>query len=91
MKKNLTFGTMYCVAQGTINGAQIEKDDFVNQYDHDPGSAEEYCCGDMRADIIPPIDVKGILKKYNITVEEYMEIAKELSDGLSFGRCCWCQ
>ena len=37
-----------------INHKRLDEEDFVNKYDHNPGIAEEYGCGDMREDVKEP-------------------------------------
>lgn len=71
-----------------INDIDAEEEDFVNKYDHSPGTAEDYACGDMRADIKMPTN--DILEKYKINLTEYNEIASKVADEVSFGCCGWC-
>jgi len=71
-----------------INGREAEEGDFVNKYDHSPETAEDYGCGDMKADIIPPTE--EILTKYGISEGEYHEIAAKVAEKVSFGECGWC-
>ena len=72
-----------------INGIQADENDFVDKYDHSPETAEDYGCGDMRADIKPASS--KILEKYKIDVDEYEKIAKEVAEKVSFGYCHWCE
>ena len=72
----------------TINNIEARYEDFVDKYDHCPEEAEPYGCGCMSCDIKPTKE--EILKKYNITGEEYIQIAEELSEKLHFGCCGWC-
>jgi hypothetical protein len=88
MKKDLSFGKCYCYVSGTVNGIDIESEDFGSKYDHDREKAPMYGCGDMRFD--PSPSTPEVLNKYSITEQEYDEICQELAEGLSFGRCGWC-
>lgn len=71
-----------------INHKRIDEDDFVNKYDHDPGNAPEYGCGNMQADLKD--STPEVLAKYGIDGDEYKIIAFEISQALSFGSCGWC-
>lgn len=72
----------------TINGVELDYNDFGEKDDIEPDEAEEYGCGNMQ--FIPYEEVKQeTLKKYNITEEEYRKIQDKL-DCLSFGCCSWC-
>lgn len=71
-----------------VKRKEADYEDFVDKYDHYPEGAEEYCCGDMSCDIKNP--TQEVLDRYDITLDEYQEIAEKLSDELSFGRCGWC-
>lgn len=82
------FGALCHLSKFKINTIQADEDDFVDKYDHASKDAPEYGCGNMQADIIPP--TKEILTKYNITEAEYYEIAAQVSEKLSFGKCGWC-
>lgn len=84
----VVYGSLCELQTFIIDGQNADKEDFVNQYDHDMCNAEEYGCGNMQADVIPA--TQSILDKYGITLDEYNEIAYELSKVLSFGRCGWC-
>lgn len=89
MKKDLCFGTALCYVRGTINGVEIDEDDFGSHYDHDQENAEPYCCADMMFERISPTQM--VLDKYHITDSEYEQICAELYAGLSFGCCGWCE
>ena len=71
-----------------INSINADEDDFIDKYDHAPGIAEPYGCGDMRADVIEP--TKDVLNKYKINEKEFYKIANELAEKVSFGNCGWC-
>ena len=71
-----------------INGKDADQDDFVNNYDHDQENAEDYACGDMRAEVLEATD--SILGKYGITKEEFTTIAEDVAEKVSFGCCGWC-
>lgn len=83
------YGSLCATRTFTINGIVANKDDFGDQYDTDPYSAEAYSCGDMR--FIPFDEPKeGVLERYGITKEEFDTIKWALESSLSFGRCGWC-
>lgn len=89
MELELQFGSALChTPVFIINGISADKDDFGEKYDRSPEEAEPYGCGDMQFTAIPP--TVEVLKKYNINLDEYNEIAQKLCDGLSFGCCGWC-
>lgn len=72
----------------TINGKDADSNDFGEQYDEAIEDAEDYCCGNMV--FARKKDSEEVLKKYNITKDEYDTICDKLEDGLSFGCCGWC-
>jgi len=86
--KIVVFGALCSLSTFKINGINADEDEFVDKYDHSPHTADDYCCGDMQADIIPAS--KEVLKKYGITLSEYQNIAEEVSEKVSFGCCGWC-
>lgn len=89
MKLELEFGTYYCYPKTfIINDIDADEEDFGKKYDDSPETAPEYGCGNMRFHPYEPRE--EILKKYNITLNEYEQICDKLEDGLSFGRCGWC-
>ncbi len=71
-----------------INGIKAAEDDFVNNYDHSPETAEDSGCGNMKADVKPA--TSKILNKYGITLDEYNTIADDIAEKLSFGECGMC-
>lgn len=71
-----------------INGVPATYEDFGDKYDRNPEAGEKYGCGDMRFTVKEA--TSKILDKYNITEEEYHEIADLLTDKLSFGECSLC-
>ena len=74
----------------TINGRAAYSDDFGEGEDVAPWDADEYGCGNMQfTPFSEPHDAK-ILKMYGITEEQFVKIAGELAEVLSFGKCCWC-
>ena len=83
-----SYGSLCGIQCGAINNIDIDESDFVDKYDHSPETAEDYACGNMQADIILPTE--EVLKKYNITVDEYREVAEKISEEVSFGSCGWC-
>ncbi len=72
----------------TVNGITADEDDFVEKHDRSFDEAEEHACGDMQANVIK--STKEVLKKYQITEDEYQNIGEEVADLLSFGFCGWC-
>lgn len=73
----------------TVSGIEGNHRDFGEKFDHDPESAEEYGCGDMRFSPIPP--AADVLFKYGIDELEYWTIANSLAERLSFGSCGHCE
>ena len=72
----------------TINNITGDIYDFGSQYDESPEEAEDYCCGNMVFE--RKESTKNVLKKYNITEDEYRDICEKLESGLSFGSCGLC-
>lgn len=70
-----------------VNGVSGDYHDFGKQYDAAPNCAPDYGCGNMIFE--PKLPTRSVLDKYNITVDEYIEICRKL-DCLSFGYCAWC-
>jgi hypothetical protein len=90
MKLVLNFYGALCETKNfKINDIDADYEDFGDKYDHDSENAESYCCADMEFDSKPA--TQEILDKYHITVDEYNEICDKLEEGLSFGRCGWCE
>jgi hypothetical protein len=72
-----------------VNGRAAEKDDFGYSEDWDSYSAEPYGCGDMT--FVPyKVPPEGVLKKYEITEEEWGTVAESLKETLYVGQCGWC-
>ena len=84
-----TYGALCSLEIFTINGIDADYEDFGDKYDHSPETADAYCCGDMRFDPFDNVNWP-ILKKYNITEDEYFEICSKLENELSWGSCGWC-
>lgn len=82
------YGYLCATCVFSVNGIAANKDDFGSQYDNDKENAEDYGCGDMKFERREY--TQEVLDKYNITVDQYYEIASKLEEGLSFGRCGWC-
>lgn len=72
----------------TINGMDADEDDFIDRFDYDVDNAECGGCGDMRADVKEP--ETAVLEKYGISEAEYVIIATDVAEKLSFGACGWC-
>lgn len=89
MDLELSFGHSLCYTPTfKINGIDADSDDFGEQYDRSPETADDYCCGDMRFTSVPP--KPEVLEKYSINEAEYAIVASQLENGLSFGNCGWC-
>jgi len=89
MKLELEFGHNLCYTPVfKINDIEADYTDFGEKYDRDQGNAQDYGCGDMQFTRIEPRS--EVLKKYNISGQEYFEIVDKLEMGLSFGRCGEC-
>jgi len=71
-----------------INDIKANYEDFGEQYDRSPQTAEPYCCGDMRFTSKPA--TQSVLDKYKITPDEYVQICDMLTDKMSWGNCGWC-
>lgn len=71
-----------------INGIEADWDDFGDKFDANEENAEPYGCGDMT--FLAKAPSWEILKKYDISAEEYDGICKKLEEKLSFGCCGWC-
>ena len=86
---NVRFSTLCYGGRFIINGIVAKDEDFGEQYDRDPDSAEdEGGCGDMQFTAIPP--TSKVLTKYKITEQEYYEVCAALKEDLSFGLCNEC-
>lgn len=72
----------------TINGIAANYRDFGDVYDHNEGTKEPYGCENMQFE--PKLPTSDVLKHYNITVDEYNTICKELKKKLHVGKCSWC-
>jgi len=83
-----SYGALCSLEEFSINDIPADEEDFVDKYDHSPDTAEDYGCGDMKADVIPATE--EVRRKYSITEEEYLKIAEEVAEQVSFGNCGWC-
>ena len=81
------FSSLCSAAKFTINGVVAETNDFGDQGDQGY-DAEDYCCADMRFESKEP--TQEVLDKYGISKAEYIIVAGQLEEGLSFGSCGWC-
>ena len=72
----------------TINGQVAEQSDFGDVWDHDSENAEPYACNDMKFE--PKLPTSEVLNHYNITVDDYYTICRELESELHVGFCGWC-
>jgi len=87
------FNALCSTKEFYINGIMAESEDFGDKADmgtHPPDADEydRYGCIDMQ--FTPKPATQEVLDRYNITKEEYDEIACQLAEGLSFGNCGWC-
>jgi len=71
-----------------INSIPADYGDFGEKYDADPENACDYGCGNMQ--FFPQPATDEVLNKYNISIDEYNEVADVLCDKLSLGACSWC-
>jgi len=89
MKLSLVFYDYVCSTKiFTINGIIADYYDFGDKRDTGKDETLGYGCGNMV--FLPDPPTEGVLSKYSITKEEYMEICEKLEEGLSFGRCGLC-
>lgn len=89
MKHRLSVYSSLCTpATFEVNGVDADYDDFGDKWDRSPDDDESYGCGDMH--FTPTDPTPQVLAKYSITRAEYVKIADELEDKLSFGSCGWC-
>ena len=85
----IEFSKGFCsVDNFMINAIQAIPEDFGEQYDRAPESAEPYGCGKMKFTRID--STPEVLQKYNITDSEYESICDDLEIGLSSGNCVAC-
>ena len=74
----------------TINGVDATASDFGISEDLAPWDAGACSCGNHTfRPYEHPTD--EVLKKYNINKKQFTDIAYELADGLSFGKCSLCE
>lgn len=71
-----------------INGIEADYNDFGEKRDSLPVSPYSYMCENMH--FTPKPATQSVLNKYKIDVAEYADIASQLEEKLSFGRCGWC-
>ena len=93
MELKLEVYTALCIVRVfTINGIDADYEDFGTKGDRAPIVSDDpwdsYCCGNMRFE--EKRSTPEVLKKYNITQEEYHKVCDELGSKLSFGSCGWC-
>ncbi len=89
MKLKLEIFDSLCATElFVVNGINADSCDFGIQGDNGEDDEEDYGCGNMVFE--RKADTNEILKKYNITKEEYEKIAEKLERRLSFGCCGWC-
>lgn len=90
MNLNLSFQGSYCgVNEFVINGISADINDFGQKYDNGDIDRDDCGCSNMMFTRYPART--EILDKYEITIDEYSSICKNLEDGLSFGCCGLCE
>lgn len=82
-------GSMPCTGYCTYKKQPLDKDDFGYNEDIGYDFAEPYCCGDNQFIPIEPTD--EVLKKYNITLIEFLTIQDKMKKVFSVGSCGWCE
>ena len=72
-----------------IKGKKAYEEDFGHGHDVSPEEAEPYGCGcwRFRADLKKAPEA---MKKYGLTLEEFIEVCDMLEDALYVGECGWC-
>nr|DAQ28021.1 MAG TPA: Golgin subfamily A member 7/ERF4 family [Caudoviricetes sp.] len=69
----------------TINGIEASKDDFGEVNMEGIGN---YSC--LLMGFMPKMPKESVLKKYNISLNDYEEIVEQLNELFSYGKCSWC-
>lgn len=89
------YSALCSLSEFTINGIDADLDDFVDKYDdygdnddYNADEIEECGCYNMTGDVKEA--TVGVMLKYNINRDEYVIIAKDIADKVSFNRCNWC-
>jgi hypothetical protein len=82
------YGDLCSLRVFTIDGKRVDEDDFCTASDEGRDHAGPYSCGNMIGRALPATNKK--LKKYNLTVDEFNEIAEEVASLVSFESCDWC-
>lgn len=84
------YGGLPCEAQEfTVNGVDADKSDFGQQLDLAQDSAEDYACGSNQFVPFESVDAE-VLRKYNISEEDYRWIQTKLEGRFYVGSCGWC-
>lgn len=73
----------------TINGIPADTSDFGYGNDDDVSNAPEYGCG-FHCFHTELKNAPEAMKKYNLTLEQFIEVADKLEDALRVGPCGWC-
>ena len=77
------------VEEFTVKGKPADEEEFGKHEDENPEYAQlPLCCGNMLFTAWEPAD--DILKKYDLTMDEYWEVCYWLDKALSFGSCDQC-
>ena len=90
MNLKLETGQYYCYVTGTLNGRDVDQRDFITQKDMDPKHrSNEWCCGNMKG--TPKEPSQAICDRFAISPEEFRQVAEDIAERVSFGKCCWCE
>ena len=73
----------------TIGGQDADVSDFGRWEDTEPWNAPDYGCGNRQ--FVPKWPHKGILARYGITKNGYVEVCVALRKALAWGRCSLCE
>ena len=86
----VAYGALPCaLAVFQINGKDADAEEFGESYDACPAAAEPYGCGD-RIFSKHEAPAAGVCECYDITEEQWREVAEELESTLHAGACGWC-
>lgn len=85
-----TYDALPCATREfTINGINADVDDFGDNCDVEPDEAPEYGCGCHK--FTPDIHkADAAMKKYGITLDEFIKVCDKLEEVMFVGMCGWC-
>lgn len=72
-----------------INGKEADVDDFGYTEDLSPETAPIYGCGNRC--FVPIVSTNKVLYKYDISINEYLQVCDRLCEVLHIGECCLCR